>query len=128
MSGTVYVRMMTRDSGPIKPDISAPSAASRAAGAPFRAVHCRSLLPSSDTRNDYGAVSAKRVVIATRPRECPFCGGRIVLGGISVLSITSVSMGFVCLHCHASVRHESDLPLKDGQSQRPEQLPIQQHA
>jgi DNA-directed RNA polymerase subunit RPC12/RpoP len=111
--------MWTRNSGPIKPDISALSA-------PSRAVHCRSLLPLLDTCNNYGAVMARRVVVATRPRECPFCDGRIVLGGISVLSITSVTMAFVCLQCHASVRHESDLhPAKDDQQVGAEANPEQ---
>jgi DNA-directed RNA polymerase subunit RPC12/RpoP len=100
---------MTRNSEPIKSEISALSAPFCATVAPSRAVQCRSLLPLLDTRNNHGAVVAKPVVVATRPGECPLCGGRIVLGGISVLSVTSVSMGFVCLHCHASVRHESDL-------------------
>jgi hypothetical protein len=77
---------------------------------PEHAVYCGTKLRLLHrcTVCDRSRETVTRVDAGVRRRPCPLCGGRVLLGGVSVLQPGRFSIGKVCITCHVSIRVESD--------------------
>jgi hypothetical protein len=76
------------------------------------AVYCgRTLRLVSQCRQCSTISAVLKEVPEERPRRCvcPFCGEKVVMGGMSLfVGVGHYSVGRVCLSCHASIREETD--------------------